>query len=112
MTRLAVKTGAPHCTASQLLGAAWRIARVFGVRRLVSYTRVDEPGTCYRAAGWVATARVRGRAHDTGNRKTRWLPGMYEPSTEIVNRIRWEIGPDASTDRVDVADARPHSARP
>lgn len=30
--------------------------------------------------------------HDHGNRKTRWLPGLYLPSTEIVDRVRWERG--------------------
>ena len=71
-----------------------------GARRCVSYTRADERGTCYRAAGWVATALVDGREHTTGNRALRWLPGLYAPSTEIVDRVRWEIGPDAASARV------------
>ena len=95
VTRLAVGPDAPHCAASRLLGAAWKIAKVIGCRRMVSYTREDEEGTCYRAAGWVPTAVTKGREHTTGNRATRWLPGLYEPSTEIVDRVRWEIGPDA-----------------
>lgn len=92
--------GAHRNSGSLLLGAAWRAMAAMGCRRLVSYTRVDEDGTCYRAAGWVATALVEGRAWNTGNKATRWLPGLYEPSTEIIDRVRWEIGPDAAQTRV------------
>lgn len=79
----------PH-VASRLLGATWRAARAMGCRRLVSYTRKDEAGTCYRAAGWQP-AEVPGRPWTTGNKQNRWLPGLYEPSSEIVDRVRWEI---------------------
>lgn len=80
--------------------AAWRCAEAQGVHRLISYTRVDEPGTCYRAAGWVAVALVDGREWDTGNKADRWLPGLYQPTTETVDRVRWEIGPSAAITRV------------
>lgn len=93
VTRLAVGPDAPHCAASKLLGHCWRAAKGAGLQRLVSYTRADEDGTCYRAAGWVRTARVRGRGWTSGNKRSRWLPGLYEPSTEVVDRLRWEIGP-------------------
>jgi hypothetical protein len=95
VTRLAVGPDAPHCTASRLLGAVWRAAKACGVRRLVSYTRVDDVGTCYRAAGWVPTAVVRGQAWTHGGKATRWLPGLYVPSSEVIDRVRWEIGPAA-----------------
>lgn len=85
---------APHA-ASKLLGRVTRDSLDTGWRRLISYTRADEEGRCYRAAGWWPTAEVDGRAWITGNKATRWLPGMYEPSTEIVDRVRWECGPDA-----------------
>ncbi len=77
--------------ASKLLGAAWRAARAMGVTRMVSYTRHDEPGTCYRAAGWRPVASVKGRPWTTGNKGARWLPGLYEPTTEVTDRTRWEI---------------------
>lgn len=76
--------------ASFLLGASCRAARAMGVERLVSYTRQDEGGVCYRAAGWSRVADVAGRGWDTGNKKQRWLPGLYEPTTEVVDRHRWE----------------------
>jgi len=36
---------------SCLYAAAWRIARAMGYRRLITYTRADEPGASLRAAG-------------------------------------------------------------
>lgn len=97
VTRLCVRTGAPPYTASRLLGACARVMDAAGVQLGVSYTRVDERGSCYRAAGWIAVAYAIGRSHDTGNRAARMLPGLYEPSTEIVDRVRWERGPLAPT---------------
>jgi hypothetical protein len=88
VTRLCT-IGHPNA-ASCLLGAAWRAVRAMGVVRLVSYTRADEAGTSYRAAGWRAVAEVDGRPWTTGNKADRWLPGLYEPTTEIVDRVRWE----------------------
>jgi hypothetical protein len=107
VTRLAVGPRAPRFTASRLLGAAWRIAKALEIQRLVSYTRIDEDGTCYRVAGWVAVETTKGRPHNIGKaRSARWLPGLYEPSTEIIDRVRWEIGPGAAQTRVNLAEAR------
>ena len=50
VTRLCTGPGAPAFTASRLLGASSRVALAAGVTLLTSYTRVDERGTCYRAA--------------------------------------------------------------
>lgn len=84
-----VTNGERH-VASKLIAAATRAAFAMGYRRGVSYTRADERGTCYRAAGWVPVADVRGRGWNTGNKGQRWLPGLYVPTTEIVDRVRWE----------------------
>ncbi len=72
-----------------------------GITLQVSYTRVDERGTCYRAANWTPTTYVRADSHTHGNRSLRWLPGLYEPSTEKVDRVRWERGPRAPYCEVD-----------
>lgn len=96
VTRLCVGPGAPRYTASRLLGACGRVMDGAGVQLGVSYTRIDEPGSCYLAAGWTPVAMVKGRPHNSGNRAARMLPGLYEPSTEIVDRVRWERGPMAS----------------
>ncbi len=92
VTRLCVGPDAPRFAASRLLGAASRAAEACGVTRLISYTRADEAGTCYKAAGWHVAARVKGRPWTTGEKAARWLPGLYEPSTEVVDRLRWERG--------------------
>lgn len=77
--------------ASFLLGASWRVAKAMGVERLISYTRNDELGTCYVAAGWRPVGATAARGWDSGNKAQRWLPGTYAPTTEIVPRVRWEI---------------------
>lgn len=97
VTRVAVGPDAPPHTCSRLVGAATRTGLAAGLTLLVSYTRIDERGSCYRAANWRPVAIVSGRRHDAGNRACRWLPGLYEPSTEIVDRVRWEVGPRAGS---------------
>lgn len=79
--------------ASKLLGAATKCAELMGMWLVISYTRVDEDGICYKAAGWVPVAECEGRGWTSGNKANRWLPGFYEPSTEIVDRVRWEWRP-------------------
>lgn len=101
--RLADQAGAPLHVASRLLGAARRAALEMGYRRGVSYTRIDEPGTCYRASGWWPTARVEGREWNTGNKATRWLPGIAPQTHEVVDRVRWETGPDAAPELPELA---------
>jgi hypothetical protein len=92
VARLCVGPKAPRFAASRLLGAIGRVGEAAGCTLLVSYTRVDEPGTCYLASGWTPIAVSRGREHTTGNRSQRHLPGLYEPSAEIVDLVRWERG--------------------
>jgi hypothetical protein len=94
VTRLAID-GTPHA-ASRILGHIRRDALSCGFRRLVSYTRIDEAGTCYRASGWWPTAIVKGREWAGVNKPNRWLPGVYVASSEIIDRVRWECGPDAA----------------
>jgi hypothetical protein len=83
--------------ASRLLGGATSAAENRGMRLMLSYTRIDEDGTCYRAAGWVPRAEiVKARDWNSGNKRTRWLPGFYEPTTEKIDRIRWEWRPSSA----------------
>ncbi len=96
VTRVCVGPGAPLYTASRILGACGRVMDGAGVQLGISYTRVDERGSSYLAAGWVPAALVKGREHTSGNRALRMLPGLYEPSTEIIDRVRWERGPRAA----------------
>lgn len=89
---------------TKLLGAIRSAALALGYRRLVSYTRIDEPGTVYRAAGWWPTAKVPKKRRDTGNRRARYLPGMM-PATkaEEIAHVRWETGPDAAPELSELA---------
>lgn len=95
VTRLAVGPDAPKYTASRLLGRVRRVATAAGVTRLVSYTRADEKGTCYKASGWAPVAQVvaRGRAGQAKRTRGRtlFLPGLYQESSEPVDRVRWEV---------------------
>ena len=91
VTRLAVGPAAPRFAASRLLGAAGRVMDAAGVERQISYTRIDENGTCYKAAGWVRTGTVKPDTHTHGNRAT-FLPGVWQHSTDAIERVRWERG--------------------
>lgn len=99
VTRLCCR-GSDKNVASFLLGTATRASEAMGIRWVISYTRVDEDGTCYRAAGWVPLHRTEGRPWTTGNKSQRWLPGLYEPTTEIIDRIRWEWRPSQAVKAV------------
>lgn len=94
VTRLS--TDGTRNVATRLLGRVTADALSTGVRRLVSYTRIDELGTCYRAAGWRPVATVSGRRWDEKSKPGRWLPGLFVETTETIDRVRWEIGPDAA----------------
>lgn len=101
MTRLCCRGVDEHPehknVASRLLGAATAGAEARGIRLMLSYTRVDEPGSCYRAAGWVPCDYViKPQDWTRGNKKQRWLPGLYEATTEQVDRIRWEWRPPSA----------------
>ena len=87
--------GGARNVGSRLLGSCYRAARGMGFERVVSYTRVDETGDVYRAAGWTRVARVRARGWD---KPGRWLPGLFTPTTAVVDRWRWEIGPSAGAE--------------
>lgn len=93
---------APRYTASRLLGRATRLGIAAGLTRLVSYTRIDERGSCYLASNWTPVEVTKGRPHDSGNRAGRWLPGLEGAvrSTEVIDRVRWEIGLRARRCRV------------
>lgn len=74
--------------ASMLYAAAWRACKAMGYRRLITYTRADEPGTSLRAAGWRVIAQRPPRPHWTAMSRpadtTRW-------DAEIA-RTLWEAG--------------------
>jgi hypothetical protein len=68
---------------SMLYGAVARAAKALGYDKVWTYTRIDEPGTSLRAAGWcLDDPMVRARSWD--------MPGRRRiDQTEIVRRKRW-----------------------
>lgn len=77
--------GCPNAC-SALYGASKRIAHAFGYSKLITYTRVDEPGASLRGAGWDNDGEIRARSWD--------MPGRRRiDKTEIVRRQRWVTYP-------------------
>ena len=78
-----VATDGTHNACSLLYGAAWRIARELGYRRLVTYTLKTESGVSLRASGYRAAEEVRGRSWSCPSRPRTDKSG-------IEDRVRWE----------------------
>lgn len=85
VNRTCVADGAPHGVNSLLYARAWKIAKLLGWRRLITYTQDGESGASLRGAGW----RV------IGERPAR--PGWDTPvrprvatGVERVHRTLWE----------------------
>lgn len=69
---------------SLLYGAAWRATKALGYRRLITYTRADEPGSSLRGAGWrVVAARPRAQGWDRPSRRR-------DTTTDPIPRTLWE----------------------
>jgi len=84
VTRVATDGTTNACSA--LYGAAWRVARHWGYRRLITYTQHGESGASVRAAGWRKVA----------DRSPR--PGWHTPSrprrsrgADQTARTLWQI---------------------
>ena len=73
--------------ASMLYGWCAREAARQGWRKIITYTRVDEPGTSLRAAGWTQEGRVRGRGWHSVRR-------ARSNTNSWIDKIRWsrELG--------------------
>lgn len=84
---LRVTTDSTTNAASMLYGAAWRAARAMGYRRLITYTRADEPGTSVQAAGWQVIAHRPPRPHWTSMSRAA-TPGSWDAN---VARTLWEV---------------------
>ena len=77
-----VTDGTPNAC-SALYGAAARVAKALGYRRVFTYTRFDEEGASLRGAGWVLDdPEIRARSWAMPNRKR-------TDKTEVVKRKRW-----------------------
>lgn len=85
VNRSCTAPNAPHGTNSALYARAWKIAKLLGWRRLITYTQAGESGASLRGAGWRVLAE---RAP---------TPGWDRPSrprvptgTELTQRTLWE----------------------
>lgn len=96
VTRVATAKHDPvEHAAGKALAAITRAALSLGHTRLVSYTRADEKGTTYRAAGWRPTAITDGGEWSVPSRARR-------PAEQPCRKVRWEYGPEAAP-AIDVA---------
>lgn len=75
---------------SALYGAALRVARAMGFRRLLTYTLPAESGASLRAVGWTRTATVEARQWD---RPSRRRPNAAPAQT----KFRWEAPAERGT---------------
>jgi hypothetical protein len=65
---LRVATDGTANACSSLYGAAWRVAREMGYRRLVTYTLPSESGASLRGAGWKCIGETPGRSWSVPSR--------------------------------------------
>ena len=68
--------------ASMLYAWCAREAQCRGWRKIITYTRADEPGTSLRAAGWTREATIRGRGWH--NRKR-----LRSNANAWIDKVRW-----------------------
>ena len=81
ITRVATD-GTPNAS-SALYGAAWRVARALGYRRLITYTLTSEPGTSLRASGWRCLGEAGGGSWNRPSRPT-------VDRHPLQHKLRWE----------------------
>jgi hypothetical protein len=70
---------------SMLYGAAWRVARALGYRRLITYTLEEEGGASLRGAGWRLIGMRGG-----GNWNTPARPRIDTPAMLQGQKLLWE----------------------
>ena len=68
---------------SALYGAAWRVTRGLGYRRLITYTLPEEGGASLRGAGWKCVGEAGGGSWNCKNR-----PRVDLHPTQI--KMKWE----------------------
>lgn len=78
----AVTEGLAWNACSMAYGWAAREAKRRNYAKIVTYTRVDEPGTSLIAAGWVVEARTKGRYWGGGAR-------IRAQKGDVIDKLRW-----------------------
>jgi hypothetical protein len=69
---------------SMLYGAAWRVARNLGYRKLITYILNTEPGTSLKAAGWKLIGE---RGGGTWNKPSRPRVDMHPTQKKLLFEI-------------------------
>ena len=67
--RVCTSDHAPQNACSKLYGACWRIWRMMGGRKLITYTLATESGASLRGAGWKVVGEV--KPHNNWEAKTK-----------------------------------------
>ncbi len=70
---------------SMLYGAAWRVAKGLGYRRLITYTLPTEGGASLRASGWTLIGQRGGGQWTTPSR-----PRVDVPAIVAGQKLLWE----------------------
>jgi len=78
-----VATDGTKNACSALYGAAWRVARGLGYRRLITYTLPEEGGASLRGAGWKCVGEAGGGSWSCKSR-----PRVDLHPTQI--KMKWE----------------------
>ena len=81
VNRLATDGAKNAC--SMLYGAAWRVCKAMGYKRLVTYTLPSEGGASLRASGWKLTGEAGGGNWNKKNRPRK-------DSEYQQHKLRWE----------------------
>lgn len=68
---------------SLLYGAAWRVAKNLGYKRIVTYTLEFESGSSLRGAGWINDHTLKGAAWGRKNRERQNQP------FQLIDKLRW-----------------------
>jgi hypothetical protein len=109
VNRLCVRPDVPAAlrwnAASMLYGWCAREAQRGGWRKIITYTRIDEPGTSLEAAGWTREATVRGRGwHSTRRQRSN--------RNSWIDKVRWSrtFAASTSVDPYEERNSRPYAA--
>jgi hypothetical protein len=80
ITRIATSGSRNAC--SRLYGALLRASAAVGYRRAITFTRLDEPGSSLRAAGWIEDGTTREQSWDRPSR------GRFADTSQVRRLVR------------------------
>lgn len=72
---------------SMLYGAAWRVARALGYRKVITYTMESEGGASLRGAGWTLVGQATTKPGQGWNVPTRPRVDTHP----LQQKLKWEV---------------------